>query len=175
VTIGIFIGLMMRIIQGTLHMAGMKIAFMTGLSTAMLFDANQSTQGSVIGGFLAVIGITVFFTTNLHHIALRGILDSYNVIQVAKMPPFNEFADMGASLLSESFFVAFKISAPVILVGTLLYLSAGLMGRLMPTMQVFFILMPIQIYVGFLFVGMAISAMFIVYINFFEDKMLQIF
>jgi flagellar biosynthesis protein FliR len=112
VTIGIFIGLMMRIIQGTLHMAGMKIAFMTGLSTAMLFDANQSTQGSVIGGFLAVIGITVFFTTNLHHIALRGILDSYNVIQVAKMPPFNEFADMGASLLSESFFVAFKISAP---------------------------------------------------------------
>jgi flagellar biosynthetic protein FliR len=175
ITIGIFIGLMMRIIQGTLHIAGMKIAFMTGLSTATLFDANQSTQGSVIGGFLSVIGITLFFTTNLDHVVFKAIAESYDIMLVAQMPPFNEFAETAGKLLSESFFVAFRISAPVILVGLMLYLAAGLMGRLMPTMQVFFILMPIQIYVGFLFMGLALSGMMLAYMSFFQDKILELF
>jgi flagellar biosynthesis protein FliR len=174
VTIGIFIGLLMRIIQATLHIAGMKIAMMTGLSTATLFDANQSTQGSVIGGFLSVVGITLFFTTELYHITFKAIAESYNLITVAKMPPFNEFAETMGRLVSEIFLIAFKISAPVILVGLMLYLAAGLMGRLMPTMQVFFILMPVQIYVGFLFMGLALSGMMLVYISFFEDKLLQL-
>lgn len=173
VCIGIFIGLMMRIIQATLHIAGMKIAFMTGLSTAMLFDPNQSTQGSVVGGFLSVIGITIFFTSNLHHITIQAILDSYTLIKSAEMPPFGDFADMMGKIVSESFFIAFKISAPVIIVGTMLYLSAGLMGRLMPTMQVFFILVPIQVYVGFLFMAMALSSMMLVYSNFFEEKIVE--
>ncbi len=175
VSIGIFIGLLMRVIQATLHIAGMKIAFMTGLSTATMFDANQSTQGSVIGGFLSVVGITLFFTTDLHHVAFRAITESYDIINVAKMPPFNEFAETMGNFVSESFFIAFKISAPVILVGLMLYLAAGLMGRLMPTMQVFFILMPVQIYVGFLFMGLAFSGMMLAYISFFQDKLLEIF
>jgi flagellar biosynthetic protein FliR len=175
VTIGMFIGLMMRAIQSTLHLAGMKIAFMTGLSTAMMFDANQSTQGSVIGGFLAVVGITLFFTTELHHITFKAMVESYDVMYAAKMPPLNEFAETFGKLVSESFYIAFKISAPVILVGLMLYLAAGLMGRLMPTMQVFFILMPIQIYVGFLFMALGFSTMMLVYMNFFEEKLFDIF
>lgn len=172
---GLFIGLLMRIIQSIMHIAGMKIAFMTGLSTATLFDANQSTQGSVIGGFLSVIAITLFFTAGLHHIVFKAIANSYVLIETAKMPPFNEFAETTARLTGEAFMIAFKIAAPIILVGTMLYLAAGLMGRLMPTMQVFFVLVPIQIYVGFLFVGMALSGMMLVYINFFEDKLLELF
>jgi len=131
VTVGIFIGLMMRVIQSTLHIAGMKIAFMSGLSTATLFDANQSTQGSVIGGFLSVIGITLFFTTNLHHIFFQSFYESYQVMAPASMPLLNSFSLKVIGYLSASFLIAFKISAPVITCGLMLYLGAGLMGRLM--------------------------------------------
>jgi flagellar biosynthetic protein FliR len=153
----------------------MKIAFMTGLSTATLFDANQSTQGSIIGGFLSVIGITLFFTSGLYIIAFKAIAESYHTFQVAKMPPFEDFSMAATQLISDVFFIAFKISAPVIIVGFLVYLAAGLMGRLMPSMQVFFILMPIQIYVGFLFLAMSLSAIMLVYLNFFEEKILDLF
>ncbi len=175
ITVGIFIGLAMRIIQAVLHVAGMMIAFMCGLSTATLFDANQSTQGSVIGGFLAVVGITLFFTSGLHHMVFRGVGESFTLIKAGEMVPLADFAEMAASLVSQIFYVAFKIAAPVMLVGLMLYLSAGLMGRLMPTMQVFFILMPVQILVGFLFMGMALSGMMLVYLNFFEEKLLELF
>jgi len=172
VSVGIFIGLLCAIIQSTLHLAGMKIAFMTSLSSATMFDVNQSTQGSVVGGFLSLVAITIFFTSNLHHIVFKAIIDSYDLMPDNQIPPFDKFAEMGGRFMADSFFIAFKISAPVIMVGTLLYISAGLMGRLMPTMQVFFILVPIQIYVGFLFMAMALSGMMMVYLNFFEEKLM---
>ncbi len=175
IVVGLFIGLMMRGIQAILHIAGMKMAFMTGLSTATLFDTNQATQGSVTGSFLSLVGITIFFTSNLDQYVFKAFANSFVLIQVAHMPPLNEFADMMAKMMSEIFFIAFKIAAPIVMVGTMLYVSAGLMGRLMPTMQVFFILMPLQIYAGFLFMAMALSGMMLVYINFFEDKLQQIF
>lgn len=170
VTIGLFIGLYMRAIQSLLHTAGMIIAFMTGLSTAMMFDANQSTQGSVIGGFLTLIGITLYFATNMHHYAFEAIFYSYTLFPVNEMPAFNDFASSFGKVISESFIIAFQISAPVMIVSTMLYLTAGLMGRLMPTMQVFFIVLPVQIYVGFLFFVLSLSTMFMVYMNFYQEK-----
>jgi len=175
VVIGIFMGLLIRIIQSTLHIAGMKIAFMCGLSTATLFDANQSTQGSIVGGFLSVVGITLFFTAGLHHIVFKAIAESFMLIRTAEMPPLNDFVETMSRTVSDSFLIAFKVAVPIMIVGTLLYLGAGLMGRLMPTMQVFFILMPIQIYIGLLFIGISLSTTMLIYINFFEDKLLTLF
>lgn len=175
ITIGLFIGLMMRLIQSVLHITGMKIAFMSGLSTATLFDANQSTQGSVIGGFLSVIGITLFFTTGLHHIVFSSFYESYEVFRPNQTLPFNGLAETSYRLLSEVFLIAFKISTPIIITGLMLYLAAGLMGRLMPSMQVFFVLLPIQILTGFLFLGLSISTMMLVYINFFEEQLIRLF
>lgn len=169
VTIGIFIGLTLRVIQSILHMTGMKIAFMCGLSTATLFDANQSTQGSVIGGFLSVIGITLFFTTELHHIVLMGFVESYEVFKISEPIAFDHMAQINYRLIADMFVVAFKISTPIIITGLLLYLSAGLMGRLMPSMQVFFVLMPVQIYAGLLFLGFSLSIMMLTYINFYQE------
>lgn len=174
-TIGVFFGLLLRIIQASLHIAGMKIAYMSGLSTATLFDVNQSTQGSVIGGFLTVVGITLFFTTNLHHILIIGITESFSFLRVNGDLPTEDFAFLSFTFLSDAFLIAFKISAPVIIVGLMLYLVAGLMGRLMPNMQVFFVLLPVQIFIGFLFLGLSLSTFFLVYINFFEEKLLQLF
>jgi flagellar biosynthetic protein FliR len=175
VTIGIFIGLLMRIIQSILHITGMKIAFMTGLSTATLFDANQSTQGSVIGGFLSVIGITLFLTAGLHEIVFIGLKNSYETFEAGAPIPFDSLAQTTYQTFSESFLIAFRISTPMIIAGLMLYLGAGLMGRLMPSMQVFFVLLPIQIYVGLLFVGLSLSTMMMIYISFFEEKLLMIF
>lgn len=171
ITIGLYIGLYIRVMQAILHIVGMVIAFMTGLSSAMLFDANQSTQGSVIGGFLTLVGITLFFASGLHKYIIQGIYYSYTLFPVGGVPPMADFANSFGKIINDSFLVAFQISAPVIVVCTLLYLTAGLMGRLMPAMQVFFVILPLQIYIGFLFVALSFSAMFIAYINFYEDKL----
>ncbi len=172
VVTGTFFGLLIRILQTVMHIAGMKIAFMSGLSTAMLFDTNQSTQGSVIGGFLSVAAITLVFTTDLHHVMLKALFETYQLIKVGEYRSLTMFSELSIDFISQTFFLAFKISAPTIIIGLVLYIAAGLMGRLMPTMQVFFVLVPVQVVSVFLFIAMSISVMLMVYISFVEDKIL---
>lgn len=174
VLVGTFFGLLIRILQTVMHITGMKIAFMSGLSTAMLFDTNQSTQGSVIGGFLSVAAITLIFTTDLHHVMIKSLFDTYQLIKVGEYDSIIKLSGLSIEFISETFLVAFKIAAPTIIIGLILYIAAGLMGRLMPTMQVFFVLVPVQIMIVFLFIAMSISIMLMVYIGFIEDKVIML-
>lgn len=175
ITVGLFIGAVTRILQATLHIAGMIIAFQSSLASALLFDANQGSQGSVFGNFLTLVGLTILFTSDLHHFILIGISDSYNLFSPTDFPPINDFAKFAAMAVSSGFLVAFKISAPLIVVGLLLYLGAGMMARLMPNMQVFFILIPLQIYVAFFLLMIILSSGMMWYLSYFEEMLQKIF
>ncbi len=171
IVIGLLIGGIARILQGILHIAGMIIAFQSSLASALLFDANQGSQGSVFGNFFTITGLTLIFVTDLHHLLLEAIAHSYVVFPAATMPPLHDFANLATATLSDGFRVAFMLSAPMIIVGTLLYLGAGLLGRLMPNMQVFFVLIPVQIYVSFFILVLTFSAAMMWYVRHYAEVM----
>lgn len=171
ITVGIFIGLFSRVLISTMHTAGMKISYMNGLSSAMLFDTNQSSQGSIVGIFLSIVAITLFFVTELHHLTFYSIHESFITIPTAKPLPLEGFAEIISKLVSEVFLVSFKIASPIIIIGLFLYLASGLIARLMPNMQVFFVLIPIQIWISFFVIMGSISIMMLVFMNFYEEKL----
>lgn len=171
ITVGIFIGLFSRILISAMHTAGMKISYMNGLSAAMLFDTNQSSQGSIVGIFLSIVAITLFFVTKLHHLTFYGIYESFITIPTTKPLPFEGFAQIIPKLISEVFMVSFKIASPIVIIGLFLYLASGLIARLMPNMQVFFVLIPIQIWISFFVIMGSISVMMLVFMNFYEEKL----
>ncbi len=171
--VGVFIGGMMRMIQATLHMAGMIIAFQSSLASALLFDANQGSQGSVIGNFLTLLGVTIIFTSELHHHMLLGVVDSYTLFPSGHFVPVNDFAEMAANILARGFMVAFQIASPLVVAGTLLYLGAGVLGRLMPTMQVFFVLIPMQVYIAFSILALILGAAMTWYTQYLEEILLM--
>lgn len=168
---GIFIGSIARILQGTLHVAGMIMAFQSSLASALLFDANQGSQGSVVGNMMTLIGITLIFVTDLHHLMIEGVYESYFLFAAGKLPPFNNFAELISNVVSGGFLVAVKISAPLLITGLLLYLGAGIMSRLMPSMQVFFVMIPIQLYVSFAVLAAIISGVMMIYLDYFREIM----
>lgn len=171
VLIGLFIGGITRLIQAVLHMAGMIIAFQSSLASALLFDANQGSQGSVVGNFLTIAGLALIFASGMHHEMLRAVVSSYQVFPAAQFPLMGDMSKTMAQLLAEGFLLAFRMSAPLIVIGLCLYLAAGLMGRLMPNMQVFFIMIPVQIYVGFLLLALAFSSSMLLYLEFFRETL----
>lgn len=175
ILIGVFIGGITRLLQAILHVGGMIIAFQSSLAAALLFDANQGSQGSVVGNFMTLVGLTLLFASDLHHVMLWGVSDSYHLFQTGNHPPIAGFAELAMGAISGGFLVAFKIASPLIVVGLMLYLSAGLMGRLMPNMQVFFVLMPLQIYIGFTMVGLTLVSAMTLYLSYFEQVMTTLF
>ena len=207
--IGILIGGFARIIQSALHIAGMIIAFKSSLASAMLFDANQGSQGSVIGNFMTLIGVTLFFVAGLHHMVILGFSETYQLFPMIPLyedasnasdlgiasglgsssqeygnrPVFEtlitlptaDFANLMAKTLNDVFIIAFKISSPMIIAGLVIYLSSGIMGRLMPQMQVFFVIVPAQIMFAFMMLMLILSSTFLLYQDFFAEKFLVFF
>ncbi|PIR38640.1 MAG: flagellar biosynthetic protein FliR [Alphaproteobacteria bacterium CG11_big_fil_rev_8_21_14_0_20_39_49] len=171
IIIGLLIGSVAKIIFSTMHVAGQAISFQIGLSAANIFDPSQGGQGSTLGMLLNMIAILVIFTTDMHHIFLTGIVDSYRLFSPTDPIPIAGFSEVITKAVSESFLMGIKITAPQIVVGLILFLGAGVMGRLMPQMQVFFVMMPIQIFIGFFILMVTISASMMLFINNYSEIM----
>lgn len=169
VIVGVFIGAMTRVILGTLHSAGMIISFQMGLSAAMLFDPSQGSQGSIVGNFLSLVAFVLIFATDLHHIFIYGMVDSYTIFVPSEPLPWGDFAEYAGKLASETFAMAFRLSAPMVVAGLLVYLAAGVMSRLMPQMQVFFVLIPLQVLIGILILMVTLSGGMMWYMDYVAE------
>jgi len=169
IMIGVFIGMVLRMLLSLIHVAGMIIAFQSSLSSAMLFDVTQGSQGAVVGVLMTQLAVTLLFASDLHHVLLLAIANSYHVFPAGVFPNVEDFAEMAGRLVSHGFLVGFKIAMPVIVLTTLLYLVAGVMARLMPTMQVFFVIAPLQIALAFMMLMATLSAGMIWYLDYYHD------
>lgn len=171
VIIGAFLGMLSRILISAMHTAGMIIAFQSGLAAAMMFDINAGTQGSPFGNLLSIGAVTMLFALDLHHVMLMGVADSYTLFAPGTYPPVGDFAQMATQIISAVFAIAFAFAAPHIVVGLLVYLAGGLMSRLMPAMQVFFVIMPAQILASIFILIVTVSSGMLMYMTFFENML----
>jgi len=169
VLIGIFIGGAIRLLVAALHVAGIVISFQSSLGFAQFFDPAQGAQGALLGSFLTLMGMTMIFMSDLHHLMLMAVVDSYELFPVAGGPPVDDFALMATQAVANSFFVGIQISAPFIAYALLLYIGMGLVNRLMPQMQVFFIVMPLQIMLALLFLMITLGAIGLWFLEHFES------
>lgn len=169
--VGLFFGFLARILVSAMHVVGMVISYQSSLAAATMFDISQASQGSAIGNFLSVTLIVFLFATNLHHLMLQGLVDSYSLFTPGEMLPIGDMSNSIARLASDVFNVAIKLASPLIATGLILYLGAGVLARLMPNMQVFFVLIPVQIQISFVVMMMALSGMFLWYADFMEAEL----
>lgn len=174
VVIGLFLGGLMRLLVSALHVAGVIIGFQTSLSNATFFDPSSSQQGALIAAFFNILGVFMIFVTDLHHLMLMAVADSYTLFKPGGTLQFGDFSQMMIRLLSESFALGLQLAAPFIVVGTVFYAGLGLLGRLMPQVQVFFIAVPLQIMIAFAVMSMTLSVSMFWFLARFEDNLLRL-
>lgn len=169
--VGLFLGLVARMIASALNVAGQIIALQMGLSLAQIFDPSQQIQGAIIGGFLAVLGTTMIFATDMHHLLLAALRDSYFVFAPGGAINIGGMAETMIGALSFAFSLGVRLAAPFIVFGLVFYAGAGVLNRLMPQAQVFFMLMPANLILGVMLLMLTIGLMMTVYLGAFEERM----
>lgn len=173
--IGFFIGTVARIFMAALDVAGMLISMNMGIANAQIFNPQLASQGSIIGAFLSITGVALLFATDLHHMLIFGMLDSYKSFPLeSNMPDVSGMAQTIAMALSKSFAIGFYIAIPFIVISLFLYIAMGVLGRLMPQIQVFILAIPLQIILGMFAMAMIFSAMMLYWLNNY-DEAIQIF
>ncbi|SRR5258708_2111511 len=171
VIVGVFIGLIARLLVTTLDTAGTLISFQTGLSAAQAFNPALSQTGTIVGAFLALAGVVALFATDMHYLVLRALIDSYTLFRPGTPPMFGDMALMFAQLVSRSFTMALQIAMPFIVLGLLFNTMLGLISRLMPQIQIFFVGVPIQLLGGILALGLTSSAVLTFFLSNFQDTL----
>lgn len=170
---GLFLGGMTRMLISALHVAGVVIGFQTSLANATFFDPSNSQQGALIAAFFNILGVFMIFVTDLHHLMLMAIADSYTLFKPGGPIPLGSFSEILTRVLADSFKLGIQLAAPFLVVGTVFYAGLGLLGRLMPQVQVFFIAIPLQIMLAFVVMSFTLSAGIFWFLSRFEDNLLR--
>ncbi|MCZ6862439.1 MAG: flagellar biosynthetic protein FliR, partial [Alphaproteobacteria bacterium] len=170
-----FIGISVRFLVSALQMAGTVLAYQSSLANAFVFDPASAQQSALSSAFLSTTGVLLIFVTNLHHLMLAGIIDSYQVFKVGASLPVSDMSETAARLLGRSFVLAMQIAAPFVVVGLLFSLGVGLVNRLIPQVQVFFIAMPMQIAGGFLVLSLTLTGAMMWFLGVFENEIRTLF
>ena len=84
IVIGIVLGATARVTLSALQVAGSVIAQQLGLGFVTAIDPTQGEQGAMVGNFLTMLGITLFFATDMHHLVIAALNDSYNLFSRVK-------------------------------------------------------------------------------------------
>ena len=168
---GIMIGSMARLIMSALDVAGSLIATQTGLAFAQTFNPSLSAQTTVVSTFLSLLGAMLVFESGLHHLAIGAIRGSYNLLPPAGDLMTGNMAEIAIRMVSGAFALGLQLSAPFILFGFLIYVALGVLSRLMPQLQAFFLAMPINILIGFVLLSLFLGAMMTAFLDFFATEM----
>ncbi len=170
IAVGIFIGAAARIIMSALHVAGNIVAAQMSLSFAMNVDPSQGQQGVLIANFLSLLGVTLIFATNLDHLLIAAMRDSYELFKPGQTIPVGDFSAMAVKMVSGSFKLGLQLAAPFLVFGLIFYLGIGILSRLMPQIQIFFIAMPANIALGFILLMLLLGAMMTWFLQGFEQS-----
>lgn len=172
--VGLLIGAAARLMMSALHVAGTVIAFQSSLGFALFVDPTQGTQGALIATFLTVLGLVLIFASGLHMMTIRALADSYILFTPGALPPVGDFAQLAIGYVSSSFRVGIQIAAPFVVYGLVFYIGLGILARLLPQLQVFFIAIPLQIFLALIIFGLVLSPLMIWFLDHFEFRFAEL-
>ncbi len=153
---GLLMGLGARLFMAALSLAGEMIAFSSGLQAATMFDpTSQSTTGAPTI-FLTLAGGLVVLSLGLHHDLIRAIAQSYATFPVGVLPPVGGVAAAVVQIFADFSSLGLQLAAPVVVAGLLTTALFGLLNRLIPQLQVFFISVPLTLIIAMVLLAAAV-------------------
>jgi flagellar biosynthetic protein FliR len=174
ILIGLLLGLTARLAISALQTAGAVAAQQLGLGFVTAVDPTQNQQGMLVGNFLALLGITLVFATDMHHMVIAAMNDSYSIFKPGEVPLTGDMAQHITNVIATAFRIGIQLSAPFLAFGLLFNLGLGVLSRLMPQMQVFFIGLPLSILLGLLLMLLVIGAMMGTFVSYLEGVLGQL-
>jgi len=171
IVIGVVLGATARVTLSALQVAGSVIAQQLGLGFVTAIDPTQGQQGLLIGNFLTILGLTLLFATDSHHLVIAALNESYRIFAPGELMSSGDVASLATRAFAAAFKIGMQLSAPFLVFGLVFNIGLGVLARLMPQMQVYFVGVPLSILVGFLIFALVITAIMGTFLDYFTSVM----
>ena len=150
--IGYLIGYIISLFFSTVVISGEVIGIQIGMSMAKIYDPNSSVSMGVMGSFLNLILILIFFSVNGHLNLIQIFITTSKLIEIGNFSiPTHLFYNM-VELFQQILILALKLSMPIMAVEIILESGIGILMKAIPQIQVFSVNVQLKILVGILLI-----------------------
>jgi flagellar biosynthesis protein FliR len=167
--IGLFIGAILRLFMSSLAVAGEIISIQSTLGFSQTANPTQAAPSTTLGTFLGLLGIVLIMTTDLHHLFIGAIVKSYQVFPFARDVPVGDAGQLAIQTVAKCFALGVQLAAPVIVFSLVFNIATGLVGRVMPQFQVFFVASPIMVLMGLSIFALSLGGIGMVWLDRYRE------
>ncbi|MDD3801183.1 MAG: flagellar biosynthetic protein FliR [Desulfuromonas thiophila] len=156
--LGIMLGFAARLIFTAVEFGGTVVGYQMGFAAANVYDPQNQRQVALVSQFQNVFAILVFLALDGHHIFIRALVDSYDLLPPGLFDFSGGAVPYLMELTSHMFVLAIRFSAPVLAVMLLSSLVLGILARVFPQLNVFLLSFPINIALAFIVLGLTMNS-----------------
>ncbi|MCW2921923.1 MAG: flagellar biosynthetic protein FliR [Thermoleophilia bacterium] len=156
--IGLALGFSVAIVFSAVQVGASLIDTSIGFSMANIIDPLNNAQASVLGSFYSLVATLAFLAVDGHHWLLAGFKRSFDTIGLGQTPDIEQMMTNLFATFGSLFAMAFQIAAPVLVTLLLVDVVLGIIARVVPQMNVFFVGIPLKIGVGLVAVIICLPA-----------------
>ncbi len=151
--IGTLAGFAASLTFAVLQIAGEAMGLGSGFASSQLFNPTLSQSGSALDQFFTTIAMVYFLVIDGHHLFLIGVQKTFSVLPLMAPLPLDR---MGAliTIASQLILAGVHLALPVMAALFLTDLTLGLLARIAPQVQVYFLGLPVKIGVSLVAVGL---------------------
>lgn len=157
IIIGTLVGFAADLAFGAIQMAGGAMGLGSGFESSRIFNPSMGDAGSAFDQIFVMTATMIFLVIDGHHLVLIAIQKTFEAVPINGSLPFN---GMETVMMTTSTFIAagIHLALPVMTALILADLTLGLLARVAPQVQVYFLGLPVKVMVSLL----ALSTVFVV-------------
>jgi flagellar biosynthesis protein FliR len=156
---GLWLGWLARLLVLALPIAGQFIAYMLGVANVLQPDPELGSQATPIESLFDIAASVFILVTGLYALPLAALAGSYRLIPAGTFLPAADTTQTAVRAAGMAFALAVRLASPFLLVSIIWHVATGLLARLVPRMQVYFVVMPGQILGGIALLAVTTTAL----------------
>lgn len=157
IAFGAVLAFLARMVFSACDIAGQMVSISMGMGMAGAMDPQSGTQVSLIGNLWNIISILIFLAINGHHLFFKTLVESFNWVQPGSIHLSEATFNGIVAATHHMFVLAIQIMAPTAAALFLSHVAMGIIAKTVPQMPVMIVAMPMNIAIGFIFVGLSMS------------------
>ena len=166
---GAVLGTAALIMFSAVQVAGQAISFVSAMANALVFDPVSQQQSAIVAGFLSTAATLLLFVTDLHHVLIQALIDSYSLFKSGAPQYHGRYSGADRPSGSGRFQTWRPIGRPFIVVSIVYNLALGLMTRLSPQIPIFFVAMPFQLVLSIVILMIVMPSILLTFIAHLQD------
>ena len=159
IIIGTLVGFAADLAFGAIQIAGSAMGMGSGFESGRIFNPSLGEAGSAFDQIFVMTAAMIFLILDGHHLVLIALQKTFTAVPLNGALPFN---GLEAVLRMTSVFIASGVhmALPVMAALFLTDLTLGLLARIAPQVQVYFLGLPVKVVVAMIAMGMTFAVVF---------------